>query len=138
MDIRKLSDDYSVSPQITPADAKSIAQAGFKTVICNRPNGENPPFLHMPEIKAAVEACGLAFYDNPFDPSTFGPDKIEKQKALLSQAEKPVLAYCASGNRCSIVWAFSQAGVMDTDDIIARVEKAGYQAAHMRPALDAN
>jgi len=137
MEIRRISETYSVSPQIEPGDIPAIAAAGFKTVLCNRPDGENPPALYMAEIQAAVEASGLVFEDNPFDQSTFGPDAIAKQKALLDTADAPVFAYCASGTRCSMVWAFTQAGKLPTDDILASIKAAGYQLDHLRDKLDA-
>ncbi|MDO9527336.1 MAG: sulfur transferase domain-containing protein, partial [Gemmobacter sp.] len=37
MDIRALTPDYAVSPQISPSDLPAIKAAGYSTVICNRP-----------------------------------------------------------------------------------------------------
>lgn len=136
MQINTLSDDYSVSPQIEVCDVPSIIQAGFKSVICNRPDQENPEPRQIEAIKAAVEAAGMEFAENVFDPSSFGPDKIERQAELLAQLPSPVFAYCASGNRCSIVWAFAQAGRIATDTILDATTQAGYQLAHLRPQLE--
>ncbi|WP_347819205.1 TIGR01244 family sulfur transferase [uncultured Planktomarina sp.] len=136
MQINTLSDDYSVSPQIEVCDVPSIMQAGFKSVICNRPDQENPEPRQIEAIKAAVEAAGMEFAENVFDPSSFGPDKIERQAELLAQLPSPVFAYCASGNRCSIVWAFAQAGRIATDTILDATTQAGYQLAHLRPQLE--
>ncbi|MDA9011848.1 TIGR01244 family sulfur transferase [Planktomarina temperata] len=136
MQINTLSDDYSVSPQIEVSDVPSIMQAGFKSVICNRPDQENPELRQIEAIKAAVEAAGMEFAENVFDPSSFGPDKIERQAELLAQLPSPVFAYCASGNRCSIVWAFAQAGRIATDTILDATTQAGYQLAHLRPQLE--
>ena len=136
MQYNTLSDDYSVSPQIDVADVPSIAQAGFKSVICNRPDQENPESRQIEAIKAAVEAAGMDFSENVFDPSSFGPDKIERQAELLAQLPGPVFAYCASGNRCSVVWAFTQAGRVATDRILDATTLAGYQLAHLRPQLE--
>ncbi|MDB9719646.1 TIGR01244 family sulfur transferase [Planktomarina temperata] len=136
MQINTLSDDYSVSPQIEVSDVPSITQAGFKSVICNRPDQENPEPCQIEAIKAAVEAAGMEFAENVFDPSSFGPDKIERQAELLAQLPSPVFAYCASGNRCSIVWAFAQAGRIATDTILDATTQAGYQLAHLRPQLE--
>ncbi|MDO7737859.1 MAG: TIGR01244 family sulfur transferase [Planktomarina temperata] len=136
MQINTLSDDYSVSPQIEVSDVLSIMQAGFKSVICNRPDQENPEPRQIEAIKAAVEAAGMEFAENVFDPSSFGPDKIERQAELLAQLPSPVFAYCASGNRCSIVWAFAQAGRIATDTILDATTQAGYQLAHLRPQLE--
>ncbi|MDB2466345.1 TIGR01244 family sulfur transferase [Planktomarina temperata] len=136
MQINTLSDDYSVSPQIEVSDVPGITQAGFKSVICNRPDQENPEPRQIEAIKAAVEAAGMEFAENVFDPSSFGPDKIERQAELLAQLPSPVFAYCASGNRCSIVWAFAQAGRIATDTILDATTQAGYQLAHLRPQLE--
>ena len=136
MQYNTLSDDYSVSPQIDVTDVPSIAQAGFKSVICNRPDQENPVSHQIEAIKAAVEAAGMDFAENVFDPSSFGPDKIERQAELLAQLPNPVFAYCASGNRCSVVWAFTQAGRVATDRILDATTSAGYQLAHLRPQLE--
>ena len=136
MQINTLSDDYSVSPQIDVTDVPSIAQAGFKSVICNRPDQENPVSRQIEAIKASVEAAGMDFAENVFDPSSFGPDKIERQAELLAQLPGPVFAYCASGNRCSVVWAFTQAGRVATDRILDATTRAGYQLAHLRPQLE--
>ena len=136
MQYNTLSDDYSVSPQIDVTDVPSIAQAGFKSVICNRPDQENPVSRQIEAIRAAVEAAGMDFAENVFDPSSFGPDKIERQAKLLAQLPGPVFAYCASGNRCSVVWAFTQAGRVTTDRILDATTRAGYQLAHLRPQLE--
>lgn len=136
MQYNTLSYDYSVSPQIDVTDVPSIAQAGFKSVICNRPDQENPVSHQIEAIKAAVEAAGMDFAENVFDPSSFGPDKIERQAELLAQLPNPVFAYCASGNRCSVVWAFTQAGRVATDRILDATTRAGYQLAHLRPQLE--
>ena len=136
MQINTLSEDYSVSAQIDVSDVPSIVQAGFKSVICNRPDQENPEPRQTGAIKAAVQAAGMEFAENVFDPSSFGPDKIEQQTELLAQLPSPVFAYCASGNRCAIVWAFAQAGRIATDHILDATSRAGYPLAHLRPQLE--
>jgi uncharacterized protein (TIGR01244 family) len=136
MQINYLSPDYSVAPQIAVPDVATIAEAGFKSVICNRPDQENPETHQIAAIKAEVIAAGLEFAENVFDPSTFGPDKIQRQSELLQKLPSPVLAYCASGTRCSIVWAFAHASSMDIDSILTAATSAGYQLSHLRPQLE--
>ena len=136
MQINYLSPDYSVASQIAVADVATIAEAGFKSVICNRPDQENPETHQIAAIKAEVIAAGLEFAENVFDPSTFGPDKIQRQSELLQELPSPVLAYCASGTRCSIVWAFAHASSMDIDSILTATTSAGYQLSHLRPQLE--
>ena len=64
-------------------------------------------------------------------------ENVTQQGAVVTAATGPVLAYCASGTRSSVVWSLSQAGEMSTDEIIAATARGGYQLEHMRPQLDA-
>ncbi len=137
MDIRPLSDGYAVSPQIAPEDVPAIAAAGYTTVICNRPDGENPPDLASTQLRAAVEAAGLTFVDNPFNAMTLSLDHVQAQAAAMEAATGPVLAYCASGNRSSVVWALSQAGRQPADDLIGAAARHGYQLEGLRGQIEA-
>lgn len=136
MDIRPLTEDYAVSPQITPEDVAAIAEAGYATVICNRPDGEIPPELRAGEIRKAVEAAGLRFVLNPVVGGAITMENVQAQGAALRESDGPVLAYCASGNRSSIVWALSQAGTRPTDDLIAVPARYGYALEPFRSTID--
>ena len=136
MHINQLSKDYSVAPQILVKDVAKILNAGFKSVICNRPDQENPMPCQIVAIKAAVLAAGLEFAENVFDSYSFGSDTIKRQTELLKQLPSPVLAYCASGNRCSVIWAFSLAKTLEIDAILEATKHASYQLSHLRPQLE--
>ena len=134
MDIRRITPDYAVSPQIAPDDVPDIAAAGFKTVICNRPDSEVPIELSSEVMRIAVEAAGLRFVENPVTHPTMTPERIATQADAM--AEGPALAYCASGTRSSILWSLAQAGQMPADDIISATARAGYDLSALRPRLD--
>lgn len=137
MDIKQLSTNYAVSPQIDAADVVAIARAGFKTIICNRPDMEVPPSHHATVIEAAAKDAGIAFVTIPVTHQGMNLEMIEAQKAAMDGSEGPTLAYCASGTRSSIVWALGQAGEMPADDILAATAAAGYELGGMRPQIDA-
>ena len=136
MDIRPIDDGYAVSPQITPQDAEAIRAAGFTTVICNRPDGENPPDLQAEAIRAAIEGAGLRFVLNPVVGGAITMENVQAQGAALEAAPGPVLAYCASGNRSSIVWALALAGTRPTDELVAAGARYGYATEQFRPMID--
>lgn len=136
MEAREITPRYSVSPQISIDDLPAIVAAGFKTVICNRPDEEVPPSHQAEAIRTAAEAAGLRFEVLPLTHQTMTPDNVGRQRALYEGCEGPVLAYCASGTRCSVVWALSQAADLPADDILARTQAAGYQLDGLRPALE--
>ncbi|MEY8881937.1 TIGR01244 family sulfur transferase [Donghicola sp. XS_ASV15] len=135
MDIRVITPTYSVTPQITPADIPAIADAGYKVLICNRPDAENPPQLWAEEIGKAAEEAGLEFHVHPVTHSTMTPEVIARHHDTLAAAPGPVLAYCASGTRCSVLWSFAMAKEMSIEDILAATEKAGYALGQLRPQL---
>jgi len=139
MEIRPLSDSYAVSPQIRPQDIPAIAAAGFKVVICNRPDGENPADLRADALRAATEAAGLRFVDNPIIGGGLTMDNVTAQRAAIDAGAGSgdrVLAYCASGNRSSIAWALALAGRQPTEDLIAAGAKYGYQTAQFRDLIE--
>jgi uncharacterized protein (TIGR01244 family) len=135
MDIRKITPGYAVSPQIALEDLAAIKAAGFTTVIDNRPDGEIPPDLHTDAMQQAAEALGLTFVVNPVISGGMTMENVTAQGAAIAAAAGPVLAYCASGNRSSVVWALSQAGKMPVDDLVGLPARFGYQLDHLRPQI---
>ena len=135
MDIRPLTADYAVSPQISPADLPAIKAAGFTTVIDNRPDGEIPPELQAAAMRAAAEALGLTFVLNPVQPGGWTPETVASQRAAMDAAKGPVFAYCASGNRCSIVWALAEAKRRPVEELVGIPARHGYQLDHLRPRI---
>lgn len=136
MDIRQITPDYAVSPQIAVEDVAAIAAAGFTTIICNRPDAEVGPAQQAEAIGAAAKAAGIAFVVNPVTHQGLNMDMVAAQKAAIDASQGPTLAYCASGTRSSIVWSLSQAKEMSADDIIAATSAAGYDLGGMRGQLD--
>lgn len=136
MEIRPLTDSYSVTPQILPEDIPAIVAAGFTTVICNRPDGEIPAELAAEAMRVAVEAAGMAFVVNPVIGGALTMANVDSQRAAIDAAPGKVLAYCASGNRSSIVWALANAGRQPTDALVAAGAQYGYQTAQFRQMID--
>ena len=136
MDIRPLTETYAVSPQIAVDDVADIAAAGFTTVICNRPDGEIPPEYRADVVRAAVEAAGLTFVVNSVIGGAITMENVTAQGAAIANSAGPILAYCASGNRSSIVWALSQSGKQPTDDLIAIPARFGYMLEPFRPTIE--
>ncbi len=135
MDIRHLTDSYAVSPMIALEDLAQIKALGFTDVINNRPDGEITPDVQTTAMQAAATALGLKFHINPVIGGAMTPENVQVQAGAMAQAQGPVLAYCASGNRSSVVWALTQAGSRSADDLISTAAKFGYNLEHLRPAL---
>lgn len=137
MDIRPLTDAYAVSPQIDPEDIPAIKAAGFSVIIDNRPDGEIPPSHHTSVMQDAAAAAGLTFVANPVIGGMLTMANVEAQAKAIAEAKGPILAYCASGNRSSIVWALAHAGQRPTEELISIPARHGYNLEGLRPQLDA-
>jgi uncharacterized protein (TIGR01244 family) len=137
MDIRALTPDYAVSPQIDPADLAAIKAAGYVTIIDNRPDGEIPPHLHTPVMQAAAKALGLVFIANPVIGGQMTMENVTAQGAAIAASAGPVFAYCGSGNRSSVVWALAHAGKRPVDELVGIPARFGYQLDHLRPQIEA-
>jgi len=130
MELKKINDRVSVSPQILVEDIPAIQQAGFKTIINNRPDGEAPDQPASAVVKAAAEAAGLKFFEIPMGREGVSPQMIAQTQAAL-EGDEPVLAYCRSGTRSTTLWALSQAGKLGAQDIIDAAANAGYDISHL-------
>ena len=97
MDHKALTPHLSVSPQILVSDLPALAQAGFKAIICNRPDGEGADQPSFKEIEAAALQHGM---QAQYLPAETGKVRDEDGKAfgqLLNTLPGPVLAYCQIG-----------------------------------------
>ncbi|PRY94868.1 uncharacterized protein (TIGR01244 family) [Hasllibacter halocynthiae] len=139
MPIRPLTDRHAVSPQIEPEDVPVLAAEGVTAILCNRPDGEVPAGLRAADLRAAAEAAGLAFAELPAHHAEIGPELAARQRAevarLSTEGSGTVLAYCASGTRCTILWALGEAGHMPEEEIIANAAAAGYDLGGLRGRL---
>lgn len=105
MQYRQITEDYAVSPQISAADVALIKEAGFKSVICNRPDNEDPGQPPAAAIQAAVEAAGLEWRWVPVISGGMTQDNVADQADALDELPGPVFAYCRSGTRCANLFA---------------------------------
>jgi len=135
VDIRKVTETFSVAPQLLPDDLQAVKDAGFKSLICNRPDHEGGPEQpSISDLQAAAEALSLTFLALPF--SGMPSQEIAGQQgALIEAADQPVLAFCRSGTRSITAWALSQAGSGQKDEILTASEQAGYDLSGLSHLL---
>jgi uncharacterized protein (TIGR01244 family) len=136
MDYHQLSPHHAVAPQITPEDVPAIAAAGFRTIICNRPDPEVFGPIRAENIRAAAEAVGVRFVEIPFTHSELSPRDVQRQQEAMASSDGPSLAYCASGTRSAIMWLFASAQTIPTDELLEAVTRAGFPLGSLRTALE--
>ncbi|MAY34233.1 MAG: TIGR01244 family phosphatase [Rhodovulum sp.] len=137
MDIRPITPDFAASPQISVADVATAAAQGYRTLICNRPDGEEPGQPDWAAIEAAAKAAGMETFFLPVSNAVgLTLDTVEGFEAALANAPKPVLAYCRSGTRSTMAWGVASAATTDPDTLVEAASKFGYDLNGLRPAMD--
>ncbi|MDB5440924.1 MAG: family phosphatase [Caulobacteraceae bacterium] len=130
--LRQVTSDFSVAPQISVDDLPAIAEAGFVLLINNRPDGEDPMQPLGAQMQAAAQAAGLDYLAIPIRgaPTT---DQAMEVAAACEEAGGPVLAFCRSGTRSITAWGLGQAlsGARSGADIRSLAAGAGYDLSHL-------
>ncbi len=131
MDIKRISPDFAVSEQITPADVAELARQGFCTIICNRPDGESDDQPAADAVARAAEEAGIAFRYLPVKGGEIGPEQIAAFGKLLADNKAPILAYCRTGTRSITLWSLVNAPRLRPEVLLATAENAGYDLSRL-------
>ncbi len=108
LDIKTLSPELGVTGQVAAEDLPAIAAAGYRSILCNRPDHEGADQPTFQQIEQAALACGLV---TQYQPVTSGGVTAADGLAfaqLLRVLPSPVLAYCRSGARSTTLWHLAQ------------------------------
>ena len=98
--VQQIAADVCVAPQLSPEVMPALAEAGFKSVVNNRPDFEGGPDQPTSEaIEAAARAAGLEYLHFPVQGGYQSPQEIERFAELLKTLPRPLLAFCRSGAR---------------------------------------
>lgn len=131
MDIRRVTPDLAVSPQISPEEIAAVKAAGFASIVCNRPDGESFDQPAFAEVEAAAQAAGLATLFLPVAGGGMTQAHVDAMEEAWPDLPKPVLAYCRSGTRSITLWALSQRNHGDRDAMVAAAHNAGYDLSQV-------
>ena len=134
---RKLNDRIFASPQISLAEVAEARAQGITMIVNNRPEDESDDQTPGKDIEAAARAAGMAYVAIPVTQAGFSESQVESMRKALADAGGPVLAYCRSGTRSTLLWALAEASSgASPADIAAQAAQAGYDIAPVRPLVD--
>ena len=127
MERKKINNHFSVSSQLIIEDIATLKAQGIRTIICNRPDGEDLDQLEQDKIHQEALKNGLEFHFMPVISGHMTPQDGNNFFQLMHNTPQPIHAYCRSGMRCSILWALSElkAGT-PRNDILQQTAQAGY------------
>ncbi|CAM5796060.1 TIGR01244 family sulfur transferase [Rhizobacter fulvus] len=109
--VQQLSADVCVAPQLDTAAMAWAVQAGFKSVVNNRPDFEGGPDQPTSAaMEAAARAAGLQYAYLPVQPAVQTPEEIARFAVLLAELPKPILAFCRSGARSGKLYRAATGG----------------------------
>ncbi len=130
MTAKPITPTLSVSEQLLPEEMAALAGAGFKSIICNRPDGEGADQPSFAEIKAAAKEAGLKAAYLPIVSGKVGDADAVAFGAAMDNLPKPILAYCRTGTRSATLWSLSEGGRgRPLPEIITATKAAGYDTS---------
>jgi uncharacterized protein (TIGR01244 family) len=103
-----LAPGLSVAGALDESDIEALAAAGVRTIINNRPDGEDPGQLPAAAAQKLAATLGIAYHHIPVTAASLSRDDVEAFAAALQTAAKPVVAHCRSGTRSTLLWALTQ------------------------------
>jgi len=106
MAIKKIDDQFAQSPQIQPDDVRLMAEAGYKGIICARPDNEDPGQPSFAQIAGVAERFGLKAFHIPVAGQLTEGQLIRFEQAK-AETDGPILGYCRSGGRAGSLYAAS-------------------------------
>ena len=134
---RKLNDRIYASPQIGLDEVTEAKALGVTLIVNNRPDDESDDQTPGSDIEAAARAAGITYVAIPVTHAGFSESQVDSMKQALAQANGPVLAYCRSGTRSTLLWALAEAsGGTSPAEIAAQAAQAGYDISPVRPLVD--
>jgi sulfide:quinone oxidoreductase len=90
----------------------------------------------MKDIEAAARDQGLEWVYLPVESGNITDNDVDNFAPVIRQAEKPVLAFCRSGTRCTVLWALSSARTRPADQLVAKARNAGYDITSLMPRME--
>jgi uncharacterized protein (TIGR01244 family) len=103
--IQQIAPDVCVAGQLDPSAMAALADAGFKSVINNRPDYEGGPDQPTSAaIEAAAKAAGLRYAFLPVVSGAQTPTDVARMAQLVNELPKPLLAFCRTGTRSGVLY----------------------------------
>ena len=134
---RRLNDRVLASPQITLADVANAAAQGVVMIVNNRPDGESDDQVPGSEIEAAAKAAGMGYVAIPVTHAGWSEGQVRAMANVLAEAKGPVLAYCRSNTRSTLLWALAEASTgASPHALTAAAAQAGYDLEPIRALMD--
>ena len=138
MKIVEISERLAVAGQPSLVDFKSLAARGFKAIVNDRPDGEEPGQPDSAAERQAATEAGLAYSFVPVTGTTITRADVEAFQAALAAAPGPVLAHCKGGTRSLTLHVLGEVlgGRMRAEEVQGFGARFGFDLAGAKAWLD--
>jgi uncharacterized protein (TIGR01244 family) len=119
-------------------DIDALAQKGVRTIVNNRPDGEDFGQLPAAEARRLAEEHGIDYHHIPVTMQSLSKADVAAFAAVLADAPQPIVAHCRSGTRSALLWGLArlQQGA-DPAEIINDAARRGIDLSPL-PTIAAN
>ena len=135
MEAKQITPDYWVSPQLSVDDLAIARGRGFRSIVVNRPDAEEPGQPSIAAMRKAAEEAGLGFAAVPVRPGHVTDQDVAQFATAIARLDGPVLAYCRTGSRATTLWALSAANGLGPDAVLNAVAATGHDITPIRCRL---
>jgi uncharacterized protein (TIGR01244 family) len=135
--LAELAPGLSAAGKLDRTDIEALAATGVRTIVNNRPDGEDPGQLPADEARNLAEAHGIAYHHIPFTAATLSRADVDAFAAALHSAPQPIVVHCRSGTRSTLIWALTRLREgADPSALIAQAARHGIDITAL-PAIAA-
>lgn len=124
--VHRLTPAFGVAGQLQADDLAALAAQGWRSLVCNRPDGEAAEQPASAELARVAAAHGLAWCYLPVVSGQWRDVDVAAFAAALRTLPPPLLAFCRSGTRSIHLWALAMADAPEAADIARLAADAGY------------
>ena len=135
MVVKHVSKSFAVSPQLAPEELQQLSDQGFGTLICNRPDREDPDQPRAELMRAAAQEAGMDFHHIPVSGGEFPGHAVSGFRKARKEATGKVLAYCRTGTRSITLDALANPEDLAVEERLARAHEAGYDLSALRDRM---
>ena len=135
--LAELAPGFSVAGALDEAALEALAREGVRTIINNRPDGEDRSQLPAAAAARLAATHGVAYHHIPVTMASLSRADVEAFAAILREAPHPIVAHCRSGPRSALLWALTRLDEgADPAALIAGAARHGIDIAAL-PAIAA-
>ena len=133
-----ITPNFAVAGPFAAGDAVEATRLGFRSIVNFRPDGEAPDQIPSATLAVHADHAGLAYAQIPARKFEVLSDAVVSAACTaFAELPGPILALCASGQRAAIVWGAATARTASATEVLAMLERAGFNLGFLKDDLDA-